>query len=71
MIIILSTHARQRLREREISFQDVKEAIKNPDFKKKVDLGRTLIRKSLGKEILEIIYKEESNKIIIVTLYYL
>ena len=55
MIIIFSNHAKQRLRERGVFFQDVKEAIENPDFSKKVCLDRALVRKSLGREILEIV----------------
>ncbi|MCK4554549.1 DUF4258 domain-containing protein [Candidatus Parcubacteria bacterium] len=71
MIIIFTNHAKKRLQERDIGLRDVKITVSNSDFKKRVDLDRILVRKSFGKKILEIIYIEESNKIIIITAYYL
>lgn len=71
MRIRFTNHARQRMAERRIRVSDIRFAVEHPDYKRHTFDGEAVIRKSLGKEILEIIYKIEKGNILIITVYYI
>lgn len=71
MNIVFTNHAKYRLNERKISATDVKQVIKNLSSKRADEYGMIVISKSFGKRSLEVVYKVDGNKIIIITAYYI
>jgi len=69
MEIVFTEHAKERLKKRKISEDEIKEAIRYPDkiSKKK---GKYYAEKNLGRAKIEVIY-EKDNYIKIITIYYL
>jgi hypothetical protein len=67
MKIILSNHASKRAVEREISKEDIREAIEFPDYivkkNKKIES-----HKKIGNKFLKIIYVNKENYIKVITL---
>jgi uncharacterized DUF497 family protein len=68
-MLILTKHAKERIRERGISLKDIKKTLLNPDqiFREN---RKIIASKKINKKILEIIYVIENNKKIILTCYY-
>ena len=71
MNIIFSNHAKYRINERKISIVDVRQTVKNPDSKKVDGHGMMVIIKRFGRKSLEVVYKIQGNKIIVITAYYI
>ncbi len=71
MKIVFTNHAKCRIMERQISVQNVRQTIKNPDSRKEDVYGMITTRKVFGKRTLEIIYRVSGNTVIIITTYYL
>lgn len=65
-------HFREKLVERGINVDHVKQAIQNPDYQIPKSEGRILARKRIDTRVLEIIYAKGSskNKFVIITAYY-
>ena len=68
---ILSTHAKERKRNRKIPVAQIDQTIRKPDKIIKSYRGRLLHRKQFGSKILEVVIRNEKEKLIVVTLYYL
>lgn len=66
-MIIFTTHALIRMRERKIRKQEARKAIENPDAKRSMSDGVIIFRKNS----LEIICQIVKNKIIVITIYWL
>ena len=70
-------HAQERIQERGLQIDHIKQAIREPDFTKKVFEDRTLVRKKIDKKrTIEVIYCKEgivrnTNDYLVVTAYYL
>lgn len=70
-------HAQERIAERGLQIDHIKQAIRNPDFTKKVFEGRTLVQKKIDKKrTIEVVYCKEgviknTNDYLIITAYYL
>lgn len=71
MKIKFTFHARKRIFERGIKIIEIKQTILNPDYKRHTFDNKILARKYFSGEILEIIYLQEENTIIIITAYFL
>jgi hypothetical protein len=69
-MIILTKHAKDRMKERGILKKDIEKVLLNPDQIHREN-RRIIASKRINKEILEIIYIVENNKKIILTCYYL
>lgn len=69
MKIVFSKHAKERLRERKIKEKDVIWALFAPDWYQPAHQNRIRIKKKIGKRVLEVIYYEEENAIIVITCY--
>jgi len=70
MEIRFTNHAKYRILERGIKMTNIRSAIKNPDYYDYVFDDKMLVRKSIGKKTLEIIYTKNKNKILVITVYY-
>jgi len=71
MNIVFTNHAKYRINERKVSVINVRQAVKNPDNKKIDEYGMIVVTKKFGKRSLEVVYKIQSNNIIIITAYYI
>ena len=69
--IKLTFHAKNRIKERKISKEEMEIAVSNPDSIKHIFNNKFIIRKSFNKKILEIVYTKEKDKILIITCYWL
>jgi hypothetical protein len=69
-MIILTKHARERMKERGILKKDIEKVLLNPDRIYRENL-RIIASKRVNKEILEVVYVVGNNKKIILTCYYL
>ena len=69
MRVVFTEHAKDRLKKRKISEEEVIQAIKYPDklSKKK---GKYYVQKNIVRANIEIVYEKE-NYIKIITIYYL
>ena len=66
MNYILTSHAKKRMVERNISFDSIKKAIELPDYTIKKD-GKIEVYKNMDKENLKVVYVEEDNYIKVIT----
>jgi len=69
MEIVFTEHAKERLKKRKITEEEVKESIKYPDKVNKKE-GKYYIQKNIGRAKIEIVY-EKDKYIKIITIYYL
>ncbi len=69
MKIVLSHHARLRLMQRGINEETVKYVLENADYIKTTFEGRRIAVKQINGKIRSVIYVEEEDKIIIITVY--
>ena len=69
-MIILTKHAKDRMKERGILKKDIEKVLLNPDRIYREN-HRIIASKRINKEILEVVYMVENNKKIILTCYYL
>ena len=67
--IVFTSHALLRLAQRSLSKEDVFEVIYRPSFTRKSILGRTIASKKLGAEYREVVYVNEKDKIVVITVY--
>lgn len=69
--IILTNHAQYRMLERKISFEEIKQTIKNGDVVDTFNGARMIVKyKIIQQKILNVVYKVESKRIIVITAYY-
>lgn len=71
MKVVFTEHAKQRLKERKIEGKDVIYTLFAPDKYKPTHTDRICVSKKIGSKILEIIYTEEKENMIVITCYYL
>lgn len=71
MKVIFTEHARKRLKERKIEEKDVIYTLFTPDKYQPTHSNRICVSKKISSKILEIIYTEEKEKMIVITCYYL
>lgn len=76
MNLKLTRHFQERLSERGINLDHVKQAIKSPDEKEDAFEGKTRVRKKVGDKIIEAIYykdafRDRKENYILITAYYL
>ena len=74
MKIQYSEHARERIRSRNLTTDQIKEAIKNPDEKFQNEIGNVVHKvlkddESRKEYLLRIFYKEEEGRILIISAY--
>mgnify|MGYP001558993220 CR=1 FL=1 len=67
--IVYTKHAMQRRLERDISDDDIKKAIDEPNYVISSFEGRMIATKKINSRTIQVVYKEEVNKIIIITVY--
>jgi len=71
MKIILTDHARARIKERNITIQTIKLVLTNPDVLRQSFDDRHTATKVVAGETIEVVYtKEKGEKYIIITAYY-
>lgn len=74
MKIQYSEHARERIRSRNLTTDQIKEGIKNPDEKFQIEIGNVVHKvlkddESREEYLLRIFYKEEEGRILIISAY--
>lgn len=69
--IILTKHAEERLKERNIKLEQIKHAIYDPDVKLPAWGKKKRVMKDFGHRCLDVIYKESENVIILITAVWL
>jgi hypothetical protein len=68
MKIVLSEHAKERIKERNISLSEVREVIENPEIKAPTrHRRRKRAMRKIGHRTLDIIYEEKSDYIFVIT----
>jgi hypothetical protein len=71
MKIIFSYHAKKRIYERGIKFDEIRKTIRFPDYIIKKADGKIEAFKKIGGKTLKIVYVEEGKFIKVITLFYL
>lgn len=71
MEIIFTNHAKYRIEERKIKFSDIKNVIMNCNTKAPSFDENIVVKKVFDNYELEVVYKKNRNKIIVITAYYL
>lgn len=71
MKILISEHAKERIKQRNISELKVYATVKNPQTSDKSYRNRILLRRNFGIKTLEVVTKIENSCIIIISAYYL
>jgi len=56
MKLKLTVHFQQRLSERGIEIEHVKQAIRNPELTENVFEGRIVVQKNIGGKTIEVVY---------------
>lgn len=67
MKILFSFHALLRMEERGISLEEVENAIRNPDKLTDSFRERKIVEKGTSTGVLQVIYKEELDQVIVIT----
>jgi len=68
-LIRLTKHALERIKSRNISFVEIREAVMRPDVTFKDKYGNTIAQKQSNDKILRVVYRKKENDIIIITAY--
>lgn len=71
MIFIYTKHANLRIKQRNLSTRQIERTILSPDRTLPSFQKRLLVQKKFGHKTLEVIYRKEGEKIIILTAYWL
>ena len=72
MKILLTDHAKRRMRERKVSFSEIRRAITKPSITlPSVDGKRKRVMVNIGKKMLDVIYVPHRNSVLIVTVAWL
>lgn len=69
MKIVFTEHAKDRMKKRKITEEEITQAVKYPDSLSKKD-GKYYAMKNIARANIEVVYEKE-NYIKIITLYYL
>ena len=69
MDIIISKHAKERIKTYNLTEKAVIESIKNPDEVIKGHSGTLIAHKFINEHLLRIVYEKEENKIKVITVY--
>ena len=69
--IILTKHAEERLKERNIKLEQVKRAIDDPHIRIPVWGTKKRVMREFGNKSLDVIYRETENTIIVITAVWL
>ena len=69
MEIIFTEHAKERMKKRGITEDEIIEAIKRPDNTKKQG-GNYYVQKNISRENIEVVY-EKDKYIKVITIYYI
>jgi len=70
MYLIFTNHAREQIEERKIIMVWVKEAIKWPDYTKRISSNNYIVTKKLNGRSIEVVYIKE-RYIKVLTVYWL
>ena len=68
-ILRYTKHSIERKDERDISENEIKETLENPDYTLTQSDDRKIRVKVIGNRIINVVYKEEKSTIIIITVY--
>ena len=71
MEIIFTNHAKFRIEERKIKFSDIKSVIMDCDKIDRVFGDKVIAKKFFENCELEVVYKNNRNKIIVIIAYYI
>ncbi len=71
MEIVFTEHAKERLSQRDIKEKDIIQTLKNPDRILKSFGGRKIAQKKFKGKILEVVFKEEKDRLVVITNYWL
>ena len=71
MKLILTSHARNRIRQRSIRLVKVRTTVEKPDFSKLLLKKKHLARKQFGKKTLEVVCEKRGQTVVVITAYYL
>ena len=66
-MIIFTSHALLKLKQRGISGMAVKRALRSPNYEFSSYSGRRIIYKKFDKIYLKVIYKKEDDNIVVIT----
>jgi hypothetical protein len=69
MEIVFTEHAKERMKKRGITEDEIIQAIKNPEKTKKAG-GNYYVQKNIGRANIEVVY-EKDKYIKVITIYYI
>ena len=69
-MIFFTQHSLLKLKHRKVSKNLVIEALENPDYVLKSYSDREIVYKKFNKLYLKVIYREESENIVVITQYW-
>lgn len=69
--IILTKHLKDRQRERHFTFQEIKEALRDPEWQGTTSDGLRCVHRHFEERRLRVVYAEERRVIIVVSAYWL
>ena len=70
MNVIFTLHAKHKIRKRNLTEQEVRESIENPDKTTKKH-GKIYFEKNLGRGTIEIVSEAIENNIKVITVYWI
>ena len=71
MKIVLTTHARERMKQRGVSLASVRRALTKPLVRKPSYRPTEVVRRREGRKTLEVVFRQEQETYIVITAYYL
>ncbi|MCX6712493.1 MAG: DUF4258 domain-containing protein [Candidatus Vogelbacteria bacterium] len=71
MEIIFTNHSQIRIEERGISLLRIRETIKKPDKSQISYLATSKVSKKYGNKTLEVVFRQNRGKVVVITAYYL
>jgi len=69
MDIIFTEHAKERMKKRKITEEEIKEVIKYPEKTEKIE-GKYYVQKNIQRANIEVVY-EKDKYIKVITVYYM
>ena len=69
MLVVFSKHVRERMLQRGVNEETVKDIVKNPDYIKTSFSNRKIATKKLDK-LWHVVFAQEADKVIVISVYF-
>ncbi|MCG3205568.1 MAG: hypothetical protein KCHDKBKB_02290 [Elusimicrobia bacterium] len=70
LLFTYTNHALERMKDRGVTHNQVGSAVRYPSFVRMSFGNRRVVRKYVGKKILEVVYIKKRGRIIVITVYW-